>query len=134
MHTDPIADLLTRVRNANKAKLRKVDVPPSQLKLNIVDLWKKQGFIKNYRLYRQNATDTTGILRVYLKYVGKNQAVIHGLRRVSRPSLRVYARHTKLPKVLGGLGMAVISTSKGIITDQEAREQKVGGEVLCTIW
>lgn len=134
MHTDPIADLLTRVRNANKARQRKVDVPPSNLKLSIVDLWKRSGFIKNYRMYRQDAEDTKGIIRIYLKYVGKNRPVIQGIRRISKPSRRVYMSHSKLPKVRGGLGVAVVSTSQGLLTDQQARESKVGGELLCTIW
>lgn len=129
--TDPISDLLTRVRNAVKAKQPKVDVPASQLKLSIVDIWKKTGFVKNYKLFRQ---DEKGVLRIYLKYVGKGQPVIQGLRRVSKPSRRVYARHDKLPKVLGGIGVAVVSTSKGVLADQTARENRVGGEVLCTIW
>ena len=90
MMTDPIADLLTRVRNANKSRHRKVDVVPTQLKVSIVDLWQKAGFIKNYKLYRQSPTDKTGLLRIYLKYVGKNQPVIHGLRRISKPSRRIY--------------------------------------------
>jgi len=131
MTTDPIADLLTRVRNAVKARQRKVDMPPSNLKVSIVELWKKSGFIRNYKLYRQ---DDQGVLRIYLKYVGKNRPVIHGLRRVSKASRRVYAPHNKLPKVLGGIGVAVISTSKGLLTDEGARESKIGGEVLCTIW
>ena len=134
MMTDPIADFLTRVRNANRARLRKVDVYPSQSKLAIADILKKSGFIKNYKLYKASAMDKKGILRVYLKYVGKNQPVLHGLKRVSKPALRVYKRSTELPKVLDGMGVAVISTSKGILTDQAAREQKVGGEVLCTVW
>jgi len=131
MNTDPISDLLTRVRNANKARQRKVDVPASQLKVNIVDLWKKSGFVRNYKLFRQ---DEKGVLRIYLKYAGKNQPVIQGLRRVSKPSRRVYAPHTKVPKVLGGIGVGIISTSKGIMTDTAAREGKVGGEILCSIW
>lgn len=131
MSTDPIADLLTRVRNAVKARQRKVDVPPSNLKVSIVDILKKSGFIKNYKLYRQ---DEKGILRIYLKYVGKNRPVIHGLKRISKPSRRVYVPHTKVPKVLGGIGIAVISTSRGLLTDETARESKVGGEVLCTVW
>lgn len=131
MRTDPIADLLTRVRNSVKARHRKVDVEPSSLKLNIVDILKKTGFIKNYKLYRQ---DNRGILRIYLKYVGKNEPVIQGLRRVSKPSRRVYAPYTKIPKVLGGIGVAIISTSKGVVADQVARDNKVGGEVLCTVW
>jgi small subunit ribosomal protein S8 len=134
MTTDPIADLLTRIRNATKARLRKVDVPPSQMKLAVVDIMKKTGFIKNYKLYKANATDKTGILRIYLKYVGKNRPVIQGLSRVSRPSRRVYTRVEKIPKVMDGMGIAVISTSRGILTDQAARENRVGGEVLCSIW
>src|ERR1700744_5176716 len=101
MITDPIADLLTRVRNAVKARQRKVDVPPSQLKVSIVEIMKQTGFIKNYRLYRK---DTQGVLRIYLKYVGKNRPVIQGLKRVSKPSRRVYSPHSKLPKVLDGIG------------------------------
>lgn len=134
MITDPISDLLTRIRNATKARLRKVDVPPSQMKLAIVDILKKTGFIKNYKLYRASQTDKTGILRIYLKYVGKNRPVIQGLRRVSRPSRRVYSSVEKLPTVLGGMGVAIVSTSRGILTDQAARESRVGGEVLCTVW
>jgi small subunit ribosomal protein S8 len=134
MMTDPIADFLTCVRNASKAKLRKVDVRPSQLKLAIADLWKKDGFIRNYKLYREDEKDTAGILRLYLKYVGKNQPIIHGVRRISRPSRRVYTKSDKTPKVMGGIGMAVLSTSKGVMSDQMARENKVGGEVICTIW
>ena len=131
MTTDPISDLLTRVRNAVKAKQRKVDVPPSQLKMSIVDLWMKSGFIKNYKLYRQ---DQKGILRIYLKYVGKNRSVIQGLRRISKPSRRVYATHSRIPKILGGIGISVVSTSKGVLSDAAARENKVGGEILCAIW
>jgi len=131
MTSDPIADLLTRVRNGIKAHHRKVDVPPSQIKISIVDIWKKSGFIRNYRLYREGEK---GILRIYLKYAGKNQSVIQGLRRVSRPSRRIYASYHRIPKVLGGLGVAVVSTSKGVLTDQLARENKVGGEILCSIW
>lgn len=131
MVTDPIADLLTRVRNAVRARQRKVDIPPSSLKVSIVDIWKKAGFIKNYKLYRQ---EQTGVLRIYLKYVGKNQPVIHGLQRVSKPSRRVYLPSSRLPKVLGGIGMAVVSTSQGVLSDETARQSKLGGEVLCTIW
>ena len=131
MITDPISDLLTRVRNGSTAKQLKVDIPASQLKVAIVEVWKKFGFIKNYKLFRQN---NKGVLRVYLKYVGKGRPVIQGIRRVSRPGRRVYRSHDNLPKVLGGLGLAVISTSKGLLTDQLARESRVGGEVLCTIW
>jgi len=134
MMTDPIADLLTQVRNASKARHRKVDIVPTRLKISIVDLWQKAGFIKNYKLYRQSPTDTKGLLRIYLKYVGKNQPVIHGLRRVSKPSRRVYVSHNRVPKVLDGIGMAIVSTSRGVLNDDLAREHQVGGELLCTIW
>lgn len=129
--TDPIADLLTRVRNSVLARQIKVDVPTSQLKVSIVDIWKKQGFIRNYKLFRH---DGKGILRIYLKYIDKNKPVIHGLRRISRPSRRVYAPHDRIPKILGGLGVAIVSTSRGVVTDEIARENRVGGEVLCSIW
>jgi small subunit ribosomal protein S8 len=131
MMTDPISDLLTRVRNAVKARQRKVDVPPSNLKVAIVEIWMKSGFIRNYKLYRQ---DNQGILRIYLKYVGKGRPVIQGLKRVSKPSRRVYLSYEKLPKVLGGIGVGIVSTNKGILTDVGARESKLGGELLCTIW
>ena len=134
MMTDPIADLLTRVRNANKARQRKVDVTPTQLKVSIVDLWKKAGFIKNYKLYRQSDADKTGLLRIYLKYIGKNEPVIHGLKRISQPSKRVYITQDKLPTILNGIGMAIVSTSRGVLNDELAREHRVGGELLCTIW
>ncbi len=131
MMTDPIGDFLTRVRNGVKARHPKVDVPPSNLKISIAEIFKKNGFIRNYKLYKQ---DNKGILRIYLKYVGKNKPVIQGIRRVSKPSRRVHLPYNKLPKVLGGIGVAVVSTSKGVVSDVTARENKVGGEVLCTIW
>lgn len=131
MNTDPISDLLTRVRNGVKSKQRKVDVPASQLKVAIVEIWKKGGFIKNYKLYRQ---EEKGVLRIYLKYAGKGKPLIHGLDRVSKPSRRVYSQARRLPKILGGIGVAVVSTSKGIMSDQAAREAKLGGEVICKIW
>jgi len=131
MMTDPIADLLTQVRNASNARLPKVDVPSSNLKVSIVDLWKSTGYVRNYRLFKQN---NMPVLRVYLKYVGKNKPVIQGIRRVSKPSRRVYTSAERIPKVLDGLGVAIVSTSKGMLTDTLAREQKVGGEIICTIW
>ncbi len=131
MMTDPIADLLTRVRNGVQAKQPKVDIPASELKVAIVDLWKKGGYIKNYKLYQQ---EQRGVLRIYLKYVAKGESVIQGLNRVSKPSRRVYASYNEIPKVLNGLGMAVLSTSKGVLTDEAARESKIGGEILCSIW
>lgn len=131
MVIDPIGDLLTQVRNAANAKHKKVDLPPSQVKIAIVDIWKNTGFIKGYKLYQH---ESKGVLRVYLKYAEKGRSVIQGIRRVSKPSRRVYASHDKIPKVRNGLGMSIISTSKGVLTDIVARENKVGGEVLCTIW
>ena len=131
MMTDPISDLLTRVRNAVKAKQRKVDVPASNLKVAVVDIWQRGGFIKNYKLYRQ---EEKGVLRIYLKYAGKGKPLIHGIYRVSKPSRRVYSPYNRLPKVLGGIGVAVVSTSKGIMSDQAARDAKLGGEVICKIW
>lgn len=134
MTTDPISDLLTRVRNASKARLRKVDIRPSQLKLAIVDLWQKTGFIRDYKLYRETESDQTGILRIYLRYVGKNEPLIHGVKRISKPSRRVYVGYEEIPQIMNGIGMSVVSTSKGVMTDQMARDNKVGGELLCTIW
>ena len=131
MKTDPIAELLTSVRNGVKGRLRKVDVPTSRLKVAVTDILKKEGYIKNFKLYRH---EEKGIIRIYLKYVGKNLPVIRGLKRISRPSLRVYATHREIPKVLGGIGTAVISTSRGVVSDKTARDNRLGGEVLCTIW
>jgi small subunit ribosomal protein S8 len=131
MINDPIGDLLTRVRNGVKARQPKVDVPGSQVKVSIVDIWKHEGFIRNYKLFRQ---DDKPVLRIYLKYVGKGKSVIQGLKRVSKPSRRVYLRHSELPKVLGGIGVAIVSTSRGVMADKMARESRVGGELLCTIW
>ena len=131
MMTDPIADLLTQVRNASRARLPKVDVPSSSLKVSIVDIWKQTGFIRNYQLFRQGSQP---VLRVYLKYVGKGKPVIQGIRRVSKPSRRVYSSYRKIPKVLDGLGVAVVSTPGGLLADTTAREQKLGGEIICTIW
>ena len=131
MLTDPIGDMLTRVRNAVKAKQRKVDVPASQIKVSIVDIWKKSGFVRNYKLYRQ---EQKGVLRIYLKYAEKNRSIIQGIKRVSKPSRRVYTSCIEMPKVLDGIGVAIVSTSRGIMTDQTARENRLGGELLCTIW
>ena len=131
MTTDTIAELLTNIRNGTKARHRKVDVAPSNVRVAILEILKKNGFIKNYKLYRQGQK---GIVRIYLKYVGKNQPVLHGLKRVSKPSRRVYARHDRIPKPLGGLGMYILSTSRGVMTDHGAREVKVGGEVICAVW
>ena len=129
--TDPIADMLTRIRNANTAKHTTCDVPASNMKLGIAEILYKEGYIKSFEEIKD---DTQGIIRVTLKYDEKGTRVIDGLKRISKPGLRVYASKDELPKVLNGLGIAIISTSKGLKTDKEARELGVGGEVLAYIW
>lgn len=129
--TDPIADMLTRIRNASRSKHKTVDVPASNLKKSIADILFKEGYIK---AYEEISDDTQGIIRITLKYDEKGNKVIAGLKRISKPGLRVYAAKDELPKVLNGLGIALISTSKGIMTDKQARELGVGGEVLAYIW
>jgi small subunit ribosomal protein S8 len=128
--TDPIANLLTVVRNASRVKHETVEVPASKLTGRILEIFKNDGYIEDFRLLKNNAQ---GVFKVYLKYDGKNSSII-GLKRVSKPGLRVYVRRDNIPKVINGLGTAVISTSRGIITDREARKLKVGGEVVCYIW
>lgn len=128
--TDPIADMLTRIRNANAMKHETVDVPASKVKTQILEVLKKEGYIVGYKLVKGDVQDT---LRVTLKYLA-NERVVKGLKRISKPGLRVYAKNTEIPKVLNGLGIAVISTSNGIMTDREARKQKVGGEILAYVW
>ena len=129
--TDPIADMLTRIRNALVAKHETVDVPASNMKLAIAEILLNEGYIKSYSV---NEEGVEKMMTIVLKYGPNKQRVITGLKRVSKPGLRVYARKDKLPKVLNGLGIAIISTSKGIMTDREARKQGVGGEVLAYIW
>ena len=130
--TDPIADMLTRIRNGNVAKHDTVDVPSSKEKLAIADILVKEGYIKKYDMVADGNFKT---IRIYLKYgKDKNDKVITGLKRISKPGLRVYAGKDELPKVLGGLGTAIISTNKGIITDKEARALGVGGEVVAFVW
>ena len=129
--TDPIADMLTRIRNANSAKHDTVDVPASNMKKAIAEILLAEGYIKNYQIVDDG---TQGIIRIALKYNAGKEKVIQGLRRVSKPGLRVYAGADELPKVLKGLGIAIISTSKGIMTDKKAREAHVGGEVLAFVW
>ncbi len=128
--TDPIADMLTRIRNANQMKHETVDMPASKLKKEVLELLKKEGYVGNIQVIKGDVQDT---LRVTLKYL-QNDRVVKGLKRISKPGLRVYAKNTEIPKVLNGLGIAVISTSKGIMTDREARKQKVGGEILAYVW
>ena len=129
--TDPVADMLTRIRNANTAKHEKVDVPASNLKKSIAQILLDEGYIKAYEIVDDG---TQGIIRITLKYLAGKEKVISGLRRVSKPGLRVYAGADELPKVLKGLGVAIISTSKGVMTDKAARANHVGGEVLAFVW
>ena len=129
--TDPIADMLTRIRNANSAKHKTVDIPASKMKTAIAEILFKEGYIKSFEIINN---ETQGIIRITLKYDEKGNRVIDGIKRISKPGLRVYAGKEELPKVLNGLGIAIISTSKGLKTDKEAREAGIGGEVLAYIW
>ena len=130
--SDPIADMLTRIRNANTAKHDTVDVPASKMKLAIADILVNEGYIAKYEIVKEGNFDA---MRITLKYgKDKNEKVITGIKKISKPGLRVYANSEELPRVLGGLGTAIISTNQGVITDKEARKQGVGGEVLCFIW
>ena len=129
--TDPIADLLTRIRNASTAKHPSVDIPASNLKKAIANILLEEGYVKGVQVI---ADDKQGVIRIALKYTETGAPVISGIRRVSKPGLRVYARKDNIPKVLNGLGIAIISTSRGIMTDREARKQGVGGEVLAYVW
>ena len=129
--TDPVADMLTRIRNANTAGHAEVDVPASKIKKNIAEILLKEGYIKGFEVVE---TEPQDVIKIEMKYGAGKQKVISGLRRVSKPGLRVYAGADELPKVLKGLGIAIISTSKGIMTDKKAREQHVGGGVLCFVW
>lgn len=131
MRSDPIADLLTRIRNASRAEHEKVDMPASRLKVRITEILKSEGFIKNYRVLDDAKQ---GTLRVYLRYGTANEKIISGLVRISTPGRRVYVTHDNIPTILGGMGVTIISTSRGVITDREARKQKVGGEVLAQVW
>ena len=130
--SDPIADMLTRIRNANTAKHDTVDVPSSKMKLAIADILKDEGYIKGYEMVDEGSFKN---IRISLKYgADKNEKIISGLKKISKPGLRIYASKEELPKVLGGLGTAIISTNQGVITDKEARKRGVGGEVLAFIW
>ncbi|MBI3109354.1 MAG: 30S ribosomal protein S8 [Candidatus Rokubacteria bacterium] len=131
MMTDPIADLLTRIRNASGAEHEKVDIPASKLKVRVTEILKAEGFIKNFRLIE---APKPGTVRVYLKYGVGNEKVISGLVRVSRPGRRVYVGKDKIPSILGGMGVAILSTSRGVMTDREVRKLGLGGEVLAYVW
>ncbi|MTT32754.1 30S ribosomal protein S8 [Terrilactibacillus sp. BCM23-1] len=129
--TDPVADMLTRIRNANTVRHEQLELPGSRVKQAIAEILKREGFIKDVE-YIKDAKQ--GVIRIFLKYGSNNERVITGLKRISKPGLRVYAKANEVPRVLGGLGVAIVSTSKGIITDKEARKQQVGGEVLAYVW
>jgi small subunit ribosomal protein S8 len=131
MTSDPIADLLTRIRNASRAEHEKVDIPASRLKTRIVELLKEEGFVRNFRLIDDRKQ---GTLRVYLKYGAGGEKLISGLVRVSRPGRRVYVGKEKVPSILGGMGVAILSTPRGVMTDRETRKQGLGGEVLAYVW
>jgi len=130
--TDPLGDMLTRLRNANKAKHEKVDIPASNLKAQIARILKDEGYIKNFKMIKNGKQ---GILRVFLKYEGETKKqIISGLKLISRPGLRRYVPKAEIPLVLRGLGVSILSTSKGVLTDREARKLNVGGELLCSVW
>ena len=129
--TDPIADMLTRIRNALIASYNTVDVPSSKLKINVANVLKSEGFIKNYRIMKKERRET---IRIFLKYDDKGAPVIGGLKRVSKPGRRSYTKSDRIPQVLDGFGVNILSTSKGVITDREARKMGVGGEILCSVW
>lgn len=129
--TDPVADLLTRIRNAINARQQKLDVPTSKLKMEIARILKEEGYISNFK-----ATEEGGhkVLRLYLKYSSNNDAAITNLSRVSRPGCRVYVGHTEIPRVLGGLGINILTTPRGVMTGRQARKTGIGGEILCEVW
>ncbi|MGM9928196.1 MAG: 30S ribosomal protein S8 [Bacillus sp. (in: firmicutes)] len=129
--TDPIADMLTRIRNANMVRHEKLELPASKIKKDVAEILKREGFIRDVELIEDNKQ---GIIRIFLKYGSNNERVITGLKRISKPGLRVYAKADEVPRVLNGLGIAIVSTSQGVVTDKEARAKKIGGEVLAYVW
>lgn len=131
MMTDPIADMLTRMRNSIQIKSEKVDIPASKIKVEVAKILKEEGFIKSYKIIKDKKQ---GVLRITLKYTNDNEPVISGLQRISKPGRRIYVGKDNITKVMGSLGIAIITTSKGILTDRDCRLQGVGGEVLCHVW
>ena len=129
--TDPIADMLTRIRNGAKANFNSVDVPGSKIKTEIARILKEEGFVKNYKFLKDGKQ---GILRIYLKYAEGKSAAIYGIQRNSKPSRRIYLKSKDIKPVFNGMGISILSTSKGIMTDKMARQQKIGGELLCSVW
>lgn len=129
--TDPISDMLTRIRNANMVRHEKLEIPASKIKKEIADILKREGFVRDVEFVEDNKQ---GIIRIFLKYGSNNERVITGLKRISKPGLRVYAKADEVPRVLNGLGIAIVSTSTGVLTDKEARQKQTGGEVLAYVW
>ncbi|KEZ49141.1 MULTISPECIES: 30S ribosomal protein S8 [Bacillaceae] len=129
--TDPIADMLTRIRNANMVRHEKLEIPASKAKKEIAEILKREGFVRDVEYVEDNKQ---GIIRIFLKYGSNNERVITGLKRISKPGLRVYAKANEVPRVLNGLGIAIVSTSQGVLTDKEARAKQAGGEVLAYVW
>ncbi len=129
--TDPIADMLTRIRNATMMRHDRTDIPASKVKVEIAKILKQEGFIRAFKVIEEGPQ---GLIRVYLKYSEDGESVIHGLRRVSTPGCRIYSRVESLPKVRNGLGVALVSTNRGVLTDEQARSLRVGGEILCEVW
>ena len=132
MLTDPLADMLTRIRNAHKAIFDTVEMPASRLKASVAKLLKQEGYIKDFKVVTNDANKK--VLRISLRYDERNRPIIEGLRRVSKPSLRIYVGKDRIPSVMSGLGLVILSTSKGVVTEREARSLNVGGEVLCYVW
>jgi small subunit ribosomal protein S8 len=131
MATDPISDMLTSIRNANKAGKADLDVPASKIKEQILKIMLDEGYIKNFRRLEGR---TQGILKIFIKYMPGKERVITGLKRVSRPGLKYYVKNDRLPRIMGGLGISIVSTSQGMMTDKEARKRKLGGEIICQVW
>jgi small subunit ribosomal protein S8 len=129
--TDPIADLLTQIRNAVQARKEAVDIPASNIKISITKILKDEGYVKNYKVLKNNRQ---GIIRITFRKQDGDEGVIHGLKRISKPGLRVYVGADEIPKILNGLGVAILSTPKGVLTDRQSRKEHVGGEVLCAVW
>ena len=131
MVSDPIGDFLNRIRNGQKARFDKVDIPASRIKANLSRILKEEGYIKNYKFIRD---DKQGVLRIHLKYGESRDGALTGAKRISRPGRRIYVGHEEIPKILNGMGVSIVSTSRGVMTDREARKERIGGEVLCSLW
>ncbi len=129
--SDPVSDMLTKIRNANTAKFERVDVPTSKIKLELVKILKNEGYIKNFKKTQQNGHNS---IRIFLKYDDTDKPIIHGIKRISKPGRRIYSGYKKMPRVLNGYGVLIVSTSNGVITGKKAAEKRVGGELICSVW